>query len=147
MKLFRKDVNKHKAACNQLSFANCSQFVNCCAAVNGFDEKNFNCVPTSSTGSPLFTEDNIGQNIDLYWYKGKCHGEGCNLNKKQREEFIKRRSEVIKNKTEHKEIINDADKEINKQKEEKNKDGSSCKQKNNYCYLWGVPDAEISPYE
>ena len=36
----KTDINKHKAACKTLSFENCSQFVNCCAAVNGFDEKN-----------------------------------------------------------------------------------------------------------
>ena len=138
------DVKKHKAACKQLSFSNCSQFVNCCAAVNGFDEKDFNCVPTTSTGSPLFTEDNMGQNIDLYWYKGKCNGKGCDLNKKQREEWIKKRSEFVENNMKDAEIINEAIKEANAKEKKK---AGSCKQKNNSCYLWGVPDAEISPFE
>ena len=124
----KTDINKHKAACKTLSFENCSQFVNCCAAVNGFDEKNYNCVPTSSTGTPLFTEDNVGQNIDFYWYKGKCQGNTCNLNGEQKNNWIKTRSNFVKNYTENKEIINETNEEIKKQEDN---NGRSCK-------LWGT---------
>ena len=134
------NIDKHKKACSKLSFSNCSQFTNCCAAVNGFDENSYDCVPTSSSGRPIFSKDNYGQNIDFYFYKGKCSGRGCDLNMDQRKKLKEKRSTVIKNVEEKQEILNKVEEE--KEKEKK----SGCESQEKTCYLWGVPDAQISPF-
>ena len=135
-----KNSDTHKKACKQLSFSNCSQFTNCCAAVNGKDENSYDCVPASS-GGPLFTTDNYGKNIDFYWYKGKCHGKACNLNLEQYQKYKQTRMEIKQNVEEKKEILNKA-----KEEEEKKQEKSNCNSKQKACYLWGIPDAEISPF-
>lgn len=134
-----KNSDTHKKACNQLSFSNCSQFTNCCAAVNGKDENSYDCVPASS-GGPLFSTDNYGKNIDFYWYKGKCHGNACNLNQEQYQKYQQSRVEIKQNVEEQKEILNKAKEEEEKQQQ------SGCSSDKKVCYLWGTPDAEISPF-
>ena len=136
------DSETHKEACKQLSFSNCSAFTSCCAAANGKDEESYSCVPVSTgTGQPIFNNDNLGQNIDFYWYKGKCYGEQCNLSKEDYESYKEKRLQIIENKENGNDIIDDADKEQEQEKAE-----SGCKFKQNSCYLWGIPDANISPF-
>lgn len=134
-----KNSDTHKKACKQLSFSNCSQFTNCCAAVNGKDENSYDCVPASS-GGPLFSTDNYGKNIDFYWYKGKCHGNACNLNKEQYQKYQQSRVEVKQNVEQQKEILNQAKEEEEKQQQ------SGCNSEQKVCYLWGTPDAQVSPF-
>lgn len=134
-----KNSKTHKKACKQLSFSNCSQFTNCCAAVNGSDESSYDCVPASS-GGPLFTKDNFGKNIDFYWYKGKCNGRACNLNREQYNRYKQERNEIKENVEKNQDILNQAKEEAKKQ--EKN----SCNSDQKVCYLWGTPDANISPF-
>ena len=134
------DSETHKEACKQLSFSNCSAFTSCCAAANGKDEESYSCVPVSTgTGQPIFNNDNLGQNIDFYWYKGKCYGEQCNLSKEDYESYKEKRLQIIKNKENGNDIIDEAVKEQEKAE-------SGCKFKQNSCYLWGIPDANISPF-
>jgi hypothetical protein len=134
------DINKHKKACKKLSFSNCSQFVGCCAAANGFNQDSYDCVPTTSSGSPIFSKDNYNQNIDLYWYKGKCNGNVCNYNadqiKKWKSEYKRKRTNV----EEKQEIVNEAEKEAKENEE------NECQSQQKSCYLWGIPDANISPF-
>ena len=134
-----RNSERHKKACKQLSFSNCSQFTNCCAAVNGSDETSYDCVPASS-GGPLFSTDNYGKNIDFYWYKGKCNGSACGLNKEQYNKYKQNRLELKQNVEENKEILNKA------KEEQKKKEKGGCNSKQKVCYLWGTPDAEISPF-
>lgn len=134
-----KNSKTHKKACKQLSFSNCSQFTNCCAAVNGSDESSYDCVPASS-GGPLFTKDNFGKNIDFYWYKGKCNGRACNLNREQYNRYKRERNEIKENVEKNQEILNQAKEEAKIQEKD------DCKSKQKACYLWGIPDANISPF-
>ncbi len=129
----------HINACSKLSFSNCSAFVDCCAAANGFDEKSYSCVPASASGRPLYNQDNYGKDIDFYWYKGKCKGDVCNYNSSQRNIYLKNRYKTVQNKKEDKEILNKVEKEQKKQDE-------GCASKEKTCYLWGVPDAQVSPF-
>lgn len=134
------DSEKHKEACKQLSFSNCSAFTSCCAAANGKDEESYSCVPVSTgTGQPIFNNDHLGQNIDFYWYKGKCYGEQCNSSREEYEAYKKQRLQIIENSENGDSIINEANKEQEKAE-------SGCKSKQNTCYLWGIPDANISPF-
>lgn len=135
-----KNSSTHKKACKQLSFSNCSQFTNCCSAVNGKDESSYDCVPASS-GGPLFSKDNYGKNIDFYWYKGKCHGRACGLNNEQYQKYKQNRMKVKQNVEENNEILNKA-----KEQDEQQKKKSGCNSDQKVCYLWGTPDAEISPF-
>ena len=134
------DSEKHKEACKQLSFSNCSAFTSCCAAANGKDEESYSCVPVSTgTGQPIFNNDHLGQNIDFYWYKGDCIGEQCDLNREEYEAYKKQRLQIIENRENGDSIVNEANKEQEKAE-------SGCKSKQNTCYLWGTSDANISPF-
>lgn len=68
---FANDFCSSKSNCEKLTHKNCNK-TSCCVLLNGE-----NCVSGAEDGPTFKTDNGDKVNVDYYYFKNKCYGDGC----------------------------------------------------------------------